>query len=155
MECHIEDGANNAPCISSTISVATVCVRMMLGALVEIDTFPMLERMAPSRHPLRQWVLGMYLRGDLTSPAEGAVVASVPRQTVARWIREAGIDIAATRLQYLARSQRKAQRYVDGKPPRNKPSKAYLRKVATKALRDFNRAQQKRVAEAAGRDPHQ
>lgn len=135
--------------------MAIVCAQTVRGALAEIDTFLILERMAPTRHPLRQWVLGMLQRGELVSSAEGAIVASVPRQTVARWIREAGIDIGTTRLQYLARSQRKAQRYVDGKPPRNKPSKAYLRKIATKALRDFNRAQQKRVAEAAGRDPHQ
>jgi hypothetical protein len=83
------------------------------------------------------------------------MVATVPRQTVARWIREAGIDIRATRLQYLARAQRRAQRYVDGKPPRGKPSKRYLRRIAAKALRDFNRAQQKRVAETAGGDPGQ
>jgi hypothetical protein len=90
----------------------------------------------------------MAQRGELTSPAEGAIIATVPRQTVARWIREAGIDIRATRLQYLARSQRKAQRYVDGKPPRGKPSKALLRRIAAKALRDWNRAlKQKRLAE--------
>lgn len=110
--------------------------------------------MAPARHPLRQWVVSMAQRGELTSPAEGAVIATVPRQTVARWIREAGIDIHSTRLQYLARNQMKAQRYIDGKPPRNKPSKAYLRKVAAKALRDWN-AKQKTVAETAGRNPRQ
>jgi hypothetical protein len=122
------------------------------GALFEIDTFPMLERMAPARHPLRDWVVGMFKAGTLTSPAEGATVASVPRQTVARWVREAGIDIRATRLQYLARTQRKAQRYADGKPARGKPSKAYLRKIAAKAVRDFNRAQSKRAAETGSRD---
>lgn len=99
--------------------------------------------------------MGMFQRGDLTSSSEGAFIATVPRQTVARWIREAGIDIQATRQQYLARNQRKAQRYEDGKPPRGKPSKKYLRRMAEKALKDFNRAQQKRLAEAAGRDPRQ
>jgi hypothetical protein len=97
----------------------------------------------------------MYRAGTLTSAAEGAMIATVPRQTVARWIREAGIDIAAARRQYLARVQKRAQRYVDGKPPRGKPSKRYLRRMADRALREFNRAQSKRVAEAAGRDPHQ
>lgn len=108
--------------------------------------------MAAPRHQLRDWVIGMFAAGTLTSPSEGALVASVPRQTVARWIREAGIDVRQTRLQFLGRCQLKAQRYVAGKPPRNKPSKAYLRKVAAKALRDFNRARQKSVAETAGRD---
>jgi hypothetical protein len=122
--------------------------------LPENETFHILERMARQRHPLRDWVIGMYRAGTLTTPAEGAVIATVPRQTVARWIREAGIDIRFTRQQYLARAQKRAQRYVDGKPPRGKPSKRYLRRMADKALKDFNRAQSKRVAETAGRDPH-
>jgi hypothetical protein len=120
----------------------------------ETDAFRILERMAPPRHPMRDWIESMYRRGDLTSPAEGAFIATVPRQTVARWIREAGIDIRETRKQYLARNQRRALRYVAGKPPRNKPSKRYLRRIAAKALRDFNRAQSKRVAETTGRDSH-
>lgn len=111
--------------------------------------------MAPQRHPLRDWVIGMFRSGALISPTEGAIVATVPRQTVGRWIREAGIDIKATRQRYLARNQLRAQRYADGKAPRGKPSKRYLRRIAAKALRDFNRAQSKRVAEAAGRDPRQ
>lgn len=109
--------------------------------------------MARERHPLRDWVIGMFKAGALTSRAEGAVIASVPRQTVGRWIREAGIDIEAARRQWLARNQRRAQRYLDGKPPRGKPSKRYLRRIAAKALKDFNRAQSQRVAEAASRYP--
>lgn len=100
----------------------------------------MLNVMARLRHPLRDWVTGMFRAGTLTSPIEGATIASVPRQTVARWIREADIDIRQTRKQYLARNQRRAQRYLDGKPPRGKPSKRFLRRMAAKAVRDFNRA---------------
>lgn len=100
----------------------------------------MVERMAPSRHPLRQWIVGMFQRGDLVSPAEGAIVASVPRQTVARWIREAGIDIHATRQHYLARNQLKAQHYAAGLPPTHKPSKAEMRRDLAKAMRRFNAA---------------
>lgn len=85
----------------------------------------------------------MFQRGDLTSPAEGAIVASVPRQTVARWIREAGIDVKATRLRYLARNQAKAERYAANKPPRGKPSKAFLRRIAARAVREFNARQTK------------
>jgi hypothetical protein len=127
-------------------------LRVIWCALFENDTFPHVERMAPQRHPMRDWVESMYRRGDLTSPSEGAFIASVPRQTVARWIREAGIKIDATRKQYLARNQLRAQRYVAGKPPRNKPSKKYLRRIAAKALKDWNRAlKQKRVAEVDDR----
>lgn len=108
--------------------------------------------MARARHPLRDWVIGMFRSGALTTPSEGAMIATVPRQTVSRWIREAEIDIAATRQEWLARNQRRAQRYVDGKPPRGKPSKRYLRRVAAKALKDWNRAlKQKRVAETDDR----
>lgn len=99
--------------------------------------------MPARRHPLRQWVVTMFRRGDLISAAEGAIVASVPRQTVARWIREAGIDIRATRLQYLARTQRKAQRYADGLPPLQKPTKAQMRRQIEEAMRRFNAANAK------------
>lgn len=82
----------------------------------------------------------MYRRGDLISPAEGAIIASVPRQTAARWIREAGIDVKAARLRYLARCHLKAERHAAGLPPRRRPSKSQMRKDADKALRDWNAA---------------
>lgn len=96
--------------------------------------------MAPARHPLRNWIVTMLKRGDLTSPAEGAIVASVPRQTVARWIREAGIDVKAARLRHLARQHVKAERYAEGLPPRRKPSKAEMRRTTDEAVRRFNAA---------------
>jgi len=97
----------------------------------------------------------MFVRGELTSASEGAAIASVPRQTIARWLREAEIDIQATRRQYLARNQLRAQRYLEGKPPAKRPSKKYLRRVAEKALKDWNRAlKQKRVSETGSSDPH-
>lgn len=99
--------------------------------------------MAPPRHPLRNWIESMYRHGDLTSPAEGAVIATVPRQTVARWLREAGIDIRLTRLRYLARAQRKAQRYADGLPPLRKATKAQMRQATEEAVRRFNAANHK------------
>ena len=95
----------------------------------------------------------MYRSGALVAPSEGALIASVPRQTVSRWIREAGIDVEQTRKQYLARNQLRAQRYLEGKPPRGKPSKRFLRRIAARALKEFNRAQSQRVAPHPGRDP--
>lgn len=82
----------------------------------------------------------MLKRGDLASPAEAATVASVPRQTAARWIREAGIDVKVARLRYLARNQLKAERYAAGLPPRRKPSKAEMRRTTEEAVRRFNAA---------------
>lgn len=82
----------------------------------------------------------MLRRGELISPSEGAIVASVPRQTVARWIREAGIDVKAMRLRYLARHHLKAERYAEGLPPRRKPSKAEMRRTTEEAVRRFNAA---------------
>lgn len=85
----------------------------------------------------------MYRRGDLVSPTEGALVASVPRQTISRWIREAGVDVKATRLRYLARCQTKAQRYAAGLPPLRKPTKAQMRVMLDEAMRRFNAANAK------------
>lgn len=96
--------------------------------------------MAPSRHPLRNWIVTMFRRGDLISPKEGGIVASVPRQTVARWIREAGIDVKAARLRCLTRHHLKAERYADGLPPMRKPTKAQLRRTTEEAVRRFNAA---------------
>ena len=100
--------------------------------------------MPAKRHPLRSWVVTMFKRGDLVSASEGAIIASVPRQTVARWLRESGINIEAKRRQYLARIQRRAQLYAEGKPQQTKPSKTELRLMAEKAVRDFNRASRRR-----------
>jgi hypothetical protein len=99
-----------------------------------------MERMAPRRHPLRNWIISMYQRGELATVAEGAIIGTVPRQTVARWIREAGIDIGATRLRYLARCQLKAERYTAGLPPPQRPSRAQMRRDLEKAMRHFNAA---------------
>lgn len=147
MEWHAIWICSNALRNYSIISVSIVCIqtiwRARSGALVKTDTFPMLERMAPRRHPLRSWIVGMARRGELVSPAEGAIVASVPRQTVARWIREARIDLKAIRLCYLARHQLKAQRHAEGLPMMRKPSKGEMRRDLAKAMRRFNAANAK------------
>lgn len=85
----------------------------------------------------------MFRQGALTSPKEGAIVASVPRQTVARWIREAEIDVKAKRLRYLARCQIKAERYAAGLPPRRRPTKTEMRRDLAKAMERFNAANAK------------
>ncbi len=85
----------------------------------------------------------MFRRGDLVSAAEGALIASVPRQTISRWIREAEIDVTASRLQHLARCQAKAQRYAAGLPPLLKPTKAQMRRTLEDAMRRFNAANAK------------
>lgn len=72
--------------------------------------------------------------------AEGAFVATVPRQTVGRWVREAGIDVQAARERYLARSQLKAARHEAGLQPARKPTKAEMRRDLAKAVGRFNAA---------------
>lgn len=107
--------------------------------------------MPAHKHPLRSWIVTLYRRGDLVSASEGAIVASVPRQTISRWLREERINTTSTRMQYLARVQTKMQLYLDGKPQQRRPSKTELRRQGAKALREWNRAaKQKRMAAAAG-----
>ncbi len=102
--------------------------------------------MAPARHPLRNWVLGMYRSGVLVSPSDGAEIASVPRQTVSRWLREGGVDVKLAHQAFIARQHVRAQRYLDGKLPGRNLTKRHLRKIAAKALRNWNYANGKSLA---------
>lgn len=96
--------------------------------------------MAARRHPLRDRILARVRRGDLASAGEIMLVASVPRQTANRWLREAGLDIAAMRLRQVARMHDQEERYLAGTTPRRRPSKAMLRREAEAAIRKFNEA---------------
>lgn len=99
--------------------------------------------MAPRRHQLRSWIEGMFRRGELVTRSEGAAIASVPRQTVGRWLKEAGIDPEVMRQRFIARNQAKAQRHAAGLPPLGKPTKKQLRAIADKAVRRWNAANAK------------
>lgn len=75
-------------------------------------------------------------RGELASATEAAWFAGVPRQTAARWAREAGIDIAAARLRRLMQMRRKVQMLADGKAPR-RPSKRQQRAMVKRKTAEW------------------
>lgn len=84
------------------------------------------------------------------------MVASVPRQTIGRWLREAGLDLEQMRVQHLAKLHEQEERYLAGKPAKQKPTKKLLRWIANKAKREWDQrhaAEQESLSEAAGRDP--
>lgn len=95
--------------------------------------------MPSHRHPARSLLMSLYRRGELTSIAEGVIVASVPRQTVGRWLREDGIDVGACRLKNLARMHMRAERHIEGKPARRPMTKRQLRAAAARAQREWSR----------------
>lgn len=97
--------------------------------------------MAAPRHPLRSHILTLFRRGDLVSVAEAVMICDASRQAISRWIKLAHLDVGRARLRYIARQRDRAQRIVDGKPPRRGPSKAEMRKATDKAIEAFNRRQ--------------
>lgn len=99
--------------------------------------------MAAPRHPLRSHIITLFRRGDLVSVAEAVLICGASRQAVSKWIKREGINIEARRLARIARLATTAQRYVDGLPPRRKPSKAEMRRTTDDAVRRFNAANSK------------
>lgn len=85
----------------------------------------------------------LYRRGELASVREGMVVAGVPRQTIHRWLREAGLDLKRCRLRWLARQHERAERQADQRP-RLRPSRHRMRQRAERAVREFNEANARR-----------
>lgn len=77
-------------------------------------------------------------RGEFSSAAELALVASVTRMTAYRWLMAARIDIAAARLDYLAKAQVQHQRAaVDGgKAPMTAREQRRLTVLSVKRLND-------------------
>lgn len=126
--------------------------RLSSALPVQNDGLHLAATMAAPRHPLRSLIVEMFRRGDLVSVHEAVLICDASRQAVTKWVKAEGIDIDARRLAKLAKLRTLAERRLDGLPAARKPSKAYLRRVAAKALKDFNRAQHKGMAEAAGRD---
>lgn len=98
--------------------------------------------MAASRHPLRSHIETLFRRDDLVSVREAVLVCDASRQAVSRWLRQAGIDIAAARLAHIARQRSRAQLIAEGKPPRRRPSKAQMRKEIEEAMKRSELQQQ-------------
>jgi hypothetical protein len=96
--------------------------------------------MAPPRHPLRSYIIGLFRHGDLVSVQEATLICDASRQAITKWLKAEGINIEAHRLAYLAKRRTNAQRYLDGLPPTRRPSKAQMRKELAEAMRRFNEA---------------
>lgn len=90
-------------------------------------------------HPLRDYVIALYQRGELASLQEGAAVAGVKKQSVSRWLADEQINWQIARSQYLARKHEGGYRWLIGKPPKQKPSKRFLRLRANRAKQEWDR----------------
>lgn len=76
----------------------------------------------------------LFRRGELASAGEAVLVSGLSRQTIGRWLRMERINAASARLRYIARQRDRAQRILEGKPPRRRPSKEQMRKVIADAM---------------------
>lgn len=117
--------------VTSVMSRSSWCV------VPENQEFSLVERMAAPRHPLRDRILARIRRGDIASVQEIMLIATVPRQTANRWLREAGIDLALGRMRAVARMHEQEERYLAGLPSRRRPSKRKLRAIADRAHRQW------------------
>jgi len=102
--------------------------------------------MSAPRHSLRKTVLLRARRGDYASAGEIAIVASVSRQTANRWLLEAGINLAAARIKYLAKLYQFGQEYVGALSGAPRLTNEERRRQVIAAVRRLNAAQAKRAA---------
>lgn len=113
---------------------------MSLVRCLENVSFRIMERMAARRHPLRDRILIRIARGEVANVREIMLVASIPRQTANRWLREAGIDLAAMRLRMVAKMHEQEERYLAGRSGMKRPTAAQQRRDLLKSVRRFNAA---------------
>ena len=106
--------------------------------------------MAARRHPLRDRILTRIRRGDLASVREIMLVASIPRQTANRWLREEKIDLAAMRMRHVAKLHRIEEEYLAARSGRPKASQQERWREMQKAVRRFNEANAKKPGAARG-----
>lgn len=117
------------------------CYSFGSGALrSEYERLHPVSTMPARRHPLRSHIVTLFRRGELVSVAEAVLICDASRQAVNKWLRRAGIDVTSTRLRYIARQRSRAQLIAEGKPPRRRWSKAELREMGQKAVRDSGRS---------------
>jgi hypothetical protein len=95
--------------------------------------------MPAKRHPLRSRTLAGIKSGRFATVSEIMMVASIPRQTANRWLREAGIKLADARLRRLAKMRSQEERYLEGLPPLRRPSKPVQHQAADRAKAKWDR----------------
>lgn len=112
------------------------------------DAFYSLERMPGHRHALRDRILARIRRGELATVREIMLVASVPRQTVNRWLREDKIDLAAMRLRHISKLHQVEEEYLETRSGQPRLT-SQQRWIATRrAMRRFNEANAKEPGSA-------
>ena len=105
---------------------------------------------------MRTFVVGLYVRGHLSSLGEGAIVAGVTKPTLLRWLAADRIDWQACRLRYLASQHRKAVMITEGKSVK-RPSKKEQHLEADRLKREWDKAHAPKlegISSARGRDSH-
>lgn len=96
--------------------------------------------MAPPRHPLRSYVITLFLRGELVSVYEATLICDASRQAITRWLKAEGINVEARRLAFIAKRRTAGQLQIEGKGPVLGPSKSQRRRELEQAMRRFNAA---------------
>lgn len=112
----------------------------MCESLAQMDSLHYAATMAPARHPLRSYIVGLFKQGDLVSVHEATLICDATRQAISRWIKLEGISIEAHRLEHIAKLRTNAQRYLDGLSPLRRPTKKQMRQELERAMKKFNAA---------------
>ena len=79
------------------------------------------------------------------------LVASVPRQTVNRWLREERLDLATMRLRHLARLHQAEEEYLDTRSGQPRLTRQQRWVQTKQAVRRFNEANAKESGSAGNR----
>ena len=121
-----------------------MCIGIYLRALSGFEktrykSFHQMGNRGPLSSAVRTFVIGQYLRGQLSSLAEGMIVAGVSKQTLARWLKAERIDWHAKRLLHLASQHRKAVMISEGKRVK-RPTKKEQHLEADRLKRDWDKA---------------
>ncbi|WGR74329.1 MULTISPECIES: hypothetical protein [unclassified Bradyrhizobium] len=104
--------------------------------------------MVAARHPLRDRIIARVRRGEIANVREMMLVASIPRQTANRWLREAGIDLSEMRLRLIAKMHTQEELYLAGRSGMKRPTAAQQRRDLLKSVRRFNAANAKEPGSA-------
>jgi hypothetical protein len=96
--------------------------------------------MAPARHPLRSYIVGLFRQGDLVNVREATLICDVSRQAITKWLKAERINVEAHRLEHISKLRTNAQRYLDGLSPLRKPTKKQMRQELERAMKRFNAA---------------
>ena len=116
-------------------------------------TFRIVGERGPEINLRKQYIAAMARRGELASLEEGALIATMTKATIRRWLVDAGIDWMVTRRQWLARRYARCEDWAANRPPPRHPTKEQMRRQLAQAIRRTNAAQLEKQRKAnPGRD---